>query len=101
MHGWLGEQRGEGQGRSHRAPARMRTPTHARPHALPRPPPCRLNLFGYVFCCTGVFVYNYQKLQLLRKKAMQKAKEGGSSAAAAPGDAEKQPLNGKTEGSKA
>lgn len=26
-----------------------------------------LNLFGYVFCCSGVAVYNWQKLQALRK----------------------------------
>ena len=27
-------------------------------------PVTRLNLFGYAFCCTGVAVYNYQKLQV-------------------------------------
>ena len=27
-------------------------------------PVTRLNLFGYAFCCTGVGVYNYQKLQV-------------------------------------
>jgi hypothetical protein len=27
-------------------------------------PVTRLNLFGYAFCCTGVGIYNYQKLQV-------------------------------------
>ena len=27
-------------------------------------PVTRLNLFGYAFCCTGVAIYNYQKLQV-------------------------------------
>ena len=29
-------------------------------------PVTRLNLFGYAFCCSGVAVYNYQKLQVGR-----------------------------------
>ncbi|KAI7845789.1 hypothetical protein COHA_000702 [Chlorella ohadii] len=67
-------------------------------------PVTRLNLFGYAFCCTGVGVYNYQKLQLLKKKALQKQKEADSSGKA---DMEGgRPLlanggsNGKTEGSR-
>lgn len=40
-------------------------------------PVTRLNLIGYFFCCSGVAVYNYQKLQQLQKKALQKAKDGG------------------------
>lgn len=27
-------------------------------------PVTRLNLAGYAFCCTGVAIYNYQKLQV-------------------------------------
>ena len=27
-----------------------------------------LNLAGYIFCCSGVFVYNYIKLQKMKKK---------------------------------
>lgn len=27
-------------------------------------PVTRLNLFGYAFCCSGVAIYNYQKLQV-------------------------------------
>lgn len=41
-------------------------------------PVTRLNLFGYAFCCTGVGIYNWQKLQVLRRKALQLAKEGPS-----------------------
>lgn len=41
-------------------------------------PVTQLNLIGYVFCCAGVAVYNYQKLQLLKKKALQKAKDGSA-----------------------
>jgi EamA domain-containing membrane protein RarD len=43
-------------------------------------PVTELNLFGYVFCCTGVGIYNWQKLQQMRKKAVAKDKEetGGS-----------------------
>lgn len=29
-------------------------------------PVTRLNLFGYLFCCTGVGIYNWQKLQVGR-----------------------------------
>lgn len=31
-----------------------------------RAPVTRLNLLGYAFCCTGVAVYNAQKLQVRR-----------------------------------
>lgn len=41
-------------------------------------PVTRLNLFGYAFCCTGVGIYNYQKLQLLKRKAVQKDKDAGT-----------------------
>lgn len=66
-------------------------------------PVTRLNLCGYAFCCTGVAIYNYQKLQAMRKRALQKAKEDGSS----KDDAEAKPVvngtakAGKTAGSKA
>jgi hypothetical protein len=43
-----------------------------------RAPVTRLNLLGYAFCVSGVAIYNYQKLQLLRKKAMQKTKDGSN-----------------------
>ncbi|CAD7702977.1 unnamed protein product [Ostreobium quekettii] len=33
------------------------------------------NMAGYVFCCAGVGVYNYQKLQVLRKRV---ASDGGN-----------------------
>ncbi|KAI3430431.1 hypothetical protein D9Q98_005026 [Chlorella vulgaris] len=62
-------------------------------------PVTRLNLFGYAFCCTGVGIYNYQKLQLLRKKALQKTKEPAAmadqEAATTNGN-----QNGKTQASK-
>lgn len=29
-----------------------------------------LNLFGYAFCCTGVAVYNWQKLQVRHPSCM-------------------------------
>lgn len=72
-------------------------------------PVTKLNLFGYAFCCTGVGIYNWQKLQVLKKKALQKQKEEGGGG---KGDAEAQrPLlangsanglaNGKSEASKA
>jgi Triose-phosphate Transporter family len=32
-------------------------------------PVTALNLAGYAFCCTGVAIYNYMKLQLIRQKA--------------------------------
>ena len=32
-----------------------------------------LNLFGYLFCCSGVAVYNWQKLQGLRKAESEKS----------------------------
>eukprot|EP00890_Picochlorum_soloecismus_P002206 jgi/Picsp_1/2987/NSC_01210-R1_plastidic phosphate translocator-like protein1 len=35
-------------------------------------PVTRLNMIGYIFCCTGVAVYNYQKLQGLREGQRQK-----------------------------
>jgi hypothetical protein len=35
-------------------------------------PVTRLNMIGYIFCCTGVAVYNYQKLQNLRTSQKQK-----------------------------
>jgi len=35
-------------------------------------PVTRLNMIGYIFCCTGVGVYNYQKLQSLREGQKQK-----------------------------
>ena len=67
-------------------------------------PVTALNLFGYAFCCSGVAIYNWQKLQQLKKKALQKAKEGGSAddkeAAAAGGGAAKPLLaNGGSGGS--
>ena len=31
-------------------------------------PVTMLNLTGYIFCCAGVAVYNYQKLQKMKKK---------------------------------
>ncbi len=47
-------------------------------YAVFHAPVTRLNLVGYAFCCSGVAVYNYQKLQLLKKKAVQSRKDGGS-----------------------
>lgn len=41
-------------------------------------PVTTLNLVGYAFCVAGVVVYNYQKLQMLKRKAVQQAKEGVS-----------------------
>jgi uncharacterized membrane protein len=47
-------------------------------------PVTRLNLAGYAFCCSGVAIYNYQKLQMIRAKAAltgsKDAEKGGSSA---------------------
>lgn len=40
-------------------------------------PVTALNLFGYAFCCTGVGVYNYQKLQVLQQKALQQQIKDG------------------------
>jgi hypothetical protein len=45
-------------------------------YAVFHAPVTRLNLIGYAFCCSGVAVYNYQKLQLLKKKAVQSKKDG-------------------------
>ncbi|GMH44114.1 hypothetical protein BSKO_12048 [Bryopsis sp. KO-2023] len=36
-----------------------------------------LNLFGYVFCCSGVAVYNYMKLQMIKKAAAGEGKHDG------------------------
>ena len=36
-------------------------------------PVTRLNMVGYIFCCTGVAVYNYQKLQVLKQEEKEKA----------------------------
>lgn len=36
-------------------------------------PVTALNLFGYLFCCSGVAVYNWQKLQGLRKAESEKS----------------------------
>lgn len=44
-------------------------------YAVFHAPVTRLNLFGYAFCCSGVAVYNYQKLQLLKKRAVQSRKD--------------------------
>jgi hypothetical protein len=54
-------------------------------YAVFHAPVTRLNLVGYAFCCSGVAVYNYQKLQLLRKRAVQSKKDGSSSAGASGG----------------
>ncbi len=35
-------------------------------YAVFHAPVTRLNLFGYAFCCTGVGIYNWQKLQVGR-----------------------------------
>lgn len=35
-------------------------------------PVTRLNMIGYIFCCSGVAVYNYQKLQLLKQEQKDK-----------------------------
>jgi hypothetical protein len=51
-------------------------------------PITRLNLVGYAFCCSGVGVYNYQKLQLLKRRSMQKAKDGSGEPKPAGGDEE-------------
>eukprot|EP00775_Hariotina_reticulata_P002500 gene2500-2804_t len=40
-----------------------------------RAPVTRLNLIGYIFCCSGVVVYNHIKLKALKAKV---AKEGNS-----------------------
>lgn len=39
-------------------------------------PVTALNLFGYLFCCSGVAVYNWQKLQVLRKGEAEAAGGG-------------------------
>ncbi|GAB4820196.1 hypothetical protein N2152v2_007242 [Parachlorella kessleri] len=49
-------------------------------------PVTRLNLAGYAFCCAGVAVYNYQKLQALKRKAKQREREEKEE------DEEQQPL---------
>jgi hypothetical protein len=36
-------------------------------------PVTRLNMIGYIFCCSGVAVYNYQKLQILKQEEKQKS----------------------------
>lgn len=36
-------------------------------------PVTRLNMLGYIFCCSGVAVYNYQKLQVLKQEEKEKA----------------------------
>jgi hypothetical protein len=36
-------------------------------------PVTRLNMIGYIFCCSGVAVYNYQKLQALKKAEVTKS----------------------------
>ena len=41
-------------------------------------PVTAVNLAGYAFCVAGVAVYNYQKLQALKRKAVQAGKDGGS-----------------------
>lgn len=56
-------------------------------------PVTQLNLIGYAFCCTGVVVYNYQKLQMLKKRAAQKTKDGDAPARSADEEASK-PLIG-------
>lgn len=47
-------------------------------------PVTKLNLAGYAFCCSGVAIYNYQKLQMIRAKAAltgsKDAEKGGSAA---------------------
>lgn len=58
-----------------------------------RAPVTRLNLLGYAFCVSGVAIYNYQKLQLLKKKAMQKTKDGSDDKGAGVGSSnESKPL---------
>jgi hypothetical protein len=52
-------------------------------------PVTQLNLIGYAFCCSGVVVYNYQKLQLLKKRATQKSKDGDAPAGKADEEASK------------
>lgn len=47
-------------------------------YAVFQAPVTRLNLIGYAFCCSGVAVYNYQKLQLLKKRAVQSKKDGAA-----------------------
>jgi hypothetical protein len=41
-------------------------------------PVTMLNLAGYIFCCAGVAVYNYQKLQKMKKKEKKALAEKGS-----------------------
>lgn len=36
-------------------------------------PVTKLNMIGYIFCCSGVAVYNYQKLQILKQDEKQKS----------------------------
>lgn len=56
-------------------------------------PVTALNLAGYAFCCSGVAIYNYMKLQVIRQKAALSTskdaeKEGvGNAKAASAGDA--------------
>lgn len=35
-----------------------------------------INLLGYAFCVAGVAVYNFQKLQMIKRKAIQANKDG-------------------------
>lgn len=62
-------------------------------------PVTRLNLAGYAFCCTGVAVYNWQKLQQLKKRQQQaKDKSGDDDVIRKGNDEEKAPLmNGNKE----
>mmetsp|Transcript_3759 Transcript_3759/g.10853 ORF Transcript_3759/g.10853 Transcript_3759/m.10853 type:complete len:392 (-) Transcript_3759:558-1733(-) len=51
-------------------------------------PVTALNLAGYAFCCSGVAIYNYHKLQLIRAKAAlstSKDTEKGGPGGASPG----------------
>ena len=54
----------------------------------------RLNLCGYAFCCTGVGIYNWQKLQQLKRKAQAKAKEAGSGGGGGDSESSTAPLLG-------
>ena len=47
-------------------------------------PVTALNLFGYLFCCSGVAVYNWQKLQALRKGEAEAEAEGGGGGGGLP-----------------
>jgi len=77
-------------------------------YAVFHAPVTRLNLIGYAFCCSGVAVYNYQKLQMLKKKAVQSKKDGSKTSGGGGGggisngkgdeEAAKQPLLGAPSG---